>query len=242
MNSDRFATLTKRLSWPGLTFDADQHRYFLNDAELVSVGSVLKGVGLVDTFWMDKYPEAKQRGQYVHQACDLIDQDALDDASLDPALANYVKGYRKFITAHRPTWIASELLVCCVDESIPPEKNGWRRGWAGTPDRIEAVVTESPRSYGDEKDIRLRVWDIKSGTKQPSHRWQTAGYAVAVAKRLGIDPHLIERRVVRLTKAGGFVVDGADWNPTDDLKVWMSAARVVDARIGNRLWNPELSN
>lgn len=138
----------------------DAHRYWLGDRELVSVTTALKDAGLIDTaFFSDG---AAARGTYVHQACDLVDQDDL--GSLDPACDGYVAAYTRFLADAKPTWAHTEHPVC--DPTL---------GYAGTLDRAGTL------------NGVWSVLDIKTGSPAAWHGAQLAAYARLVPK-MGVQP------------------------------------------------------
>lgn len=79
-----------------LTFDAERHEYRLLGGVVPSVTQILSP--LVDLSGIAKSVlEAKrQLGQDVHFACELLDEDDLDESSLTEEVEPYVRAYRKF--------------------------------------------------------------------------------------------------------------------------------------------------
>jgi hypothetical protein len=143
-----------------LQFDAEQHRYFLGDRELPSVTAVL---GLLERF--EGVPAAtleaaREFGVHVHLACDLDNRGLLDEASLDPALAPYLVGWRKYRAESGIALLGSEVRL--YDE---------RLGYAGTCDVV------------GELNGQRAVIDIKSGAVPRTVGAQTAAYAHALGVR-----------------------------------------------------------
>lgn len=159
---------------PVLDFVVQGHRYFLEDRELPSVTSVLKGQGLIDDRWFTD--EARQRGDYVHLACRLLDDDELANESLSPAILPYVAAYQSFLSVVRPMWTYIEHRVC--DAVL---------GYAGTLDRAGLVQGE-----------RTLV-DIKTGGLYPSVGPQTAAY-----RRCLPNSHTWKRAALQLRDDGTF--------------------------------------
>jgi hypothetical protein len=143
-----------------LTLDAS-HRYWLDGRELISVTTALRRAGLVDAAWFT--PEATLRGTYVHEACALIDDDAL--GSFDPALSAYLAAYETFLRDVQPEWAYIEHRVCDV-----------ARGYAGTLDRVGFVQG------------KWALVDLKTGIDQPWHGPQTAAYARLMPHATGLKP------------------------------------------------------
>jgi hypothetical protein len=132
-----------------LTFNEAAHSYKLGSRELPSVTTILKDVGLIDATHFNDY--AMTRGTFVHQACEMVDLDTLDEEQLDPALVGYVAAYKRFRAEMDIKW--TEIESPRHDASL---------GFAGTPDRIAEKT----------------VVDIKTGAPQPWHGPQLAAYTM----------------------------------------------------------------
>lgn len=145
---------------PSLRFEAADHRYWLGDRELLSVTTILKAAGLMESSQFTM--AAADRGTYVHQACDLVDDDDL--GAIDPACAGYVAAYQRFLAEARPEWAHREHAVC--DPTL---------GYAGTLDRAGTL------------NGRWTVLDIKTGSPAPWHGVQLAAYGRLVP-RDGLKP------------------------------------------------------
>lgn len=82
---------------PAITFDEATHTYTVAGRPTPSVTQVIQPL-----FDFDKVPPEILRnkqilGQLVHDACELLVYDDLQEESLDPALAGYVDGFRLFL-------------------------------------------------------------------------------------------------------------------------------------------------
>lgn len=160
-----------------VSFDAAAHRYTLADGtELPSVTTILKAQGLIEDRWFTD--AARLRGDYVHLACRMLDDDELDEATLDPAIAPYVQAYRAFVALTQPDWTYIEHRVC--DPLL---------GYAGTLDRAGVVQGQ-----------RLLL-DLKSGGLYPSVGPQTAAY-----RRCLPEPHTWSRAALQLREDGTYVL------------------------------------
>jgi hypothetical protein len=160
-----------------LDFVVSEHRYYLDgERELPSVTTILKEQGLINADWFTE--EARLRGDYVHLACRMVDDDELDDATLDPKILPYVDAYRKFLAVTQPDWTYVEHRV--FDEVL---------GYAGTLDRAGMV-------QGTKYLI-----DIKSGTVPSSVGPQTAAY-----RRCLPEPHTWKRAALQLKADGSFAL------------------------------------
>ena len=132
-----------------LRLDAD-HRYWLEDRELISVTAALKEAGLIDTAFFTE--DAADRGTYVHQACDLVDEHDLGD--VEPACMGYVAAYKRFLVEAKPVWTWREYAV-----------HDRLHGYAGTLDRAGTL------------NGCWSIVDIKTGPPAPWHGLQLAAYA-----------------------------------------------------------------
>jgi hypothetical protein len=139
----------------GLTYDDEAHAYALCGKPVPSVTAIISAV--MNAWKKPNYPAGVgEKGRLVHLACELDDINDLDDDSLDPALAGYVRAWRAWKSDHSPRWIGIEARVASVAHA-----------YAGTFDRL-AVIRN-----------RVTLIDIKSGRPRPEHALQTAAYAIA---------------------------------------------------------------
>jgi len=140
-----------------LTFDDSSHTYTLDGAVLPSVTQVLNDIFYTPgAEWFTE--EARLRGSYVHAAIALDHEGALDDDTLDPALAPYVAAWRAFKRESDFRPLAWEQAVC--DPA---------RGYAGTYDVIGQM--------GDNPLVPPVLIDYKTGTPPPYAALQTGAYA-----------------------------------------------------------------
>ena len=112
---------------------------------------ILKEAGLIDTAFMTEYH--RDRGSAVHLAIALLNEDDLDEGSLDEDVARYMPAYKAFIREVKPEIEQSEVAV--ENKAL---------GYCGTADSI----------------IRIRgrrgALDHKCGGPSPWHQLQLAGY------------------------------------------------------------------
>lgn len=100
-------------------FDADSHRYWVEDVEYPSVSRVLRDMGLVDGWYERLDPKYRARGKAVHLATTYVDDGTYEAGSTHPEVESFVVGYRKFVAdtgfkamgGERPMHSAS-LRVC----------------------------------------------------------------------------------------------------------------------------------
>lgn len=76
------------------SFDSEKHIYMIDGVCVPSNTEILAMAGLVDLRWYTE--DGKERGKAVHLACQLLDEDTLDRATVDPQVAGFFKGYERF--------------------------------------------------------------------------------------------------------------------------------------------------
>lgn len=165
---------------PVVEFVAADHRYYVDDVEVPSVTTVIKDAGLIDTEWFTD--QSAIRGTYIHLACRLIDDDELDETTVDERVRPYLDAYQEFMALQKPEWIYVEHRV--YDPTY---------GYAGTLDRAGII--------GGQKVLI----DIKSGACPPSVSLQLAAY-----KRCLPQPHTWKRAALNLKPNGTFSLHPCD--------------------------------
>ena len=143
------------------SFDPEQHRFWLDGKELLSVTRVLRESGIVGNPYnpetdRDYYLE---RGSAVHLATQYDDQDELDEDSLDEDLLPYLEAWRAF---RRESGFDPVL----IEEIVWSETHGF----AGILDRAGIL---------NGKQILI---DIKTGSVPKWAALQTAAYALALGE------------------------------------------------------------
>lgn len=152
---------------------------------------------------------AAARGQYVHDATELIDAGTFDWTTAARQNLGYLKSYVLFMEDEKPEIVASE-----------------------------EVVKHPELFYAGQLDRRWRwrrdLWvvDIKTG-KDPQVSWrlQTAAYALPQEK-----PH--RRGSLRLCKDGS-KAKFVEYDDPDDLRLFAAAAVTVNAQIRAGLLKPK---
>ena len=94
-----------------LTFDPGPHKYFWNGVPVPSVTEILSPLTDLSFVDADVLRRAQAFGTAVHYACELHDTGRLDEEALDPELAPYLAGWRKFCSEHACTWDLIEQRV-----------------------------------------------------------------------------------------------------------------------------------
>lgn len=146
------------------SFDPETHQYRVDGEKVLSVTQVLNVCGLIDDTWYTE--EGGQRGQAIHLATQLYDEDDLDWESVSPEISGYLDAYRKF---RQEVSFEPDLI------EHPLYSPTYR--YAGTPDRTGIMNGENV------------IFEIKSGQTAKWHRLQTAGYALLLGngyKRYGL--------------------------------------------------------
>lgn len=177
-----------------LTFDETAHEYRLEGQPVPSVTQVLQLIDSFEGVPLDVLEAAREFGQHVHHAVELDSKGELDEDSLDPALAEYVAGWRKFLSDREATVLASEARVCDP-----------RLRYAGTLDSLVSIG-------GKTWLIDVKSGAIPTGTVGP----QTAAYLHALhACWPGAFPRAMPRGCVQLKPNDYRFVwlrDSRDWN------------------------------
>lgn len=94
-----------------LRFEAEGHRYFMDDEEWPSVSAVLEPLQILDGIPKDVLRAAAEFGSHVHMATDLYDNGVLDEDALDPHLKPYLDGWKSFLNETGAIVVSSELRV-----------------------------------------------------------------------------------------------------------------------------------
>ena len=140
----------------GLFFDAEAHAYYVNGRPVLSVTQVLKSVGFIDDTYYTE--EGRERGTFVHEACEAVD---LGDAPLEDVpddLRWYVRAWVRFRDEHG-----------FEAEEIEKPRANLTLCYAGTPDRVG-------RFTRGQWAGRRFVIDFKTGALAKWWRYQLAGY------------------------------------------------------------------
>ena len=138
-----------------ITFDAENHQYYIDGVEVPSVTTVCRFLAYdqkSDKPWLARV--AADRGTRVHAACAMIDYG--EEPEEDFETAGYLKAYRRFLNDYRPDWEGIEYIA---GDTI--------LGVAGTVDR-----------FGTLYDGRTCILDIKTGSQlhDAPLRAQLTGY------------------------------------------------------------------
>jgi hypothetical protein len=192
-----------------LRFDEPSHTYWLGERRLPSVSEVIAPVQSFEGIPEAVLARKSAIGKAAHLACQFIDEgDDVDPESLDPVVAPYVEGWRRFIAENKPEFHVIEEQM--FDEAL---------GYAGTPDRVAIM-------HGSEW-----VLDIKTVvTISQATALQTVAYRKLVAPKAKTREPLIKRGAIQLTPDGRYKLhefkEQSDWAIFQSLlnvKNWMLA-------------------
>jgi hypothetical protein len=149
------------MSVDGLTFDPVRHRYAYKGKPVPNVTTILQEARLVDLEGVS--PEvlriAGERGTDAHGACQLHDQDDLDEDSIDDTVRPYLTAWRKFRAE-------TNAEIQAVEQQV--YNPAWQ--YAGTLDRLLAFAG------------REWIGDIKTGVPQRATGVQLAAYRACLPK------------------------------------------------------------
>ena len=164
-----------------ITFDAENHKYYIDGVEVPSVTTVCRFLSYdqkSDKPWLARV--AADRGTRVHEACAAIDYGLYPEETED--ISGYLKAYRRFLKDYRPDWDCIEYTV--GDAQL---------GLAGTIDR-----------FGTLYDGRRCILDIKTGTQlhDAPLRAQLTGYKRLLALDRGFYPDYLY--ALQLAKDGTY--------------------------------------
>ena len=154
-----------RLNFSDMVFDEVAHAYFLDGKQLPSVTQLLKLVVSFDNIPEDVLEHKRQIGVAVHKACELLDEDDLDEDSLSPSLIKYVDAYKLFKRQNKVEILLNEQKMC--HKTL---------GYAGTVDRVGIINNDSKRT----------IIDLKTSASLSD--WvglQLAGYSMALSSHTG---------------------------------------------------------
>jgi len=180
-----------------ITLDPEEHLYTVQGTVLHGCTEVMAVGGLVDTQWYTE--DAKKRGTAVHLATQYYDEGDLNEASLSPALAEYLDAYKRFLDQKEPEWTGIEVAyrsviygyACIID----------RVGWFG-PERV--------------------IVDLKTGAVTKNTGPQTAAQAQAYEETTG---NKIHKRYGLYLKDGRY--DLREYNDPNDFNYYTGALWVA---------------
>lgn len=142
------------------SFDSEKHLYYLDEIRIPGVSEIIESVGLNDYSKISPaiLEAAIKFGNAGHLMCKLWDLEILNVSILDPNLAPYLEGYKKFLDKYKPH-IISEWI------EKPAYSTKWRFGF--TLDRVAIINNKST------------IYDLKFVTTiQEATSVQLGGYKI----------------------------------------------------------------
>ena len=164
-----------------LTFDEASHTYRVGGKVWPSVTQVLEPLQFLDGVPWAVLEAARKFGTHVHQAVHLWNVGNLDEESLDPHLAPYLAGWKKFLADTGAEVVVSERRIL-----------NRRLRYAGT---LDSVIRWRQRFH---------MLDVKSGAMPKTVGLQTAAYREALRSECGSLVLSPVRYCVQLTGFGDY--------------------------------------
>lgn len=205
-----------------IRFVEQGHRYLAVTAKgempIPSVSEILAGCGLVNYNGIS--PEVLRQkaefGSAVHLACQLDDENDLDESSLDPKVKVRLEGWRTF---RRDFGFEPET----VEQPLLFDYYGMLYG--GTPDRIGRLTKET--SIG----VVRAIVDIKTTCEiEVHHAYQLAAYAMG---RKTPDGNKFRRYVVQLLEDGDYRLQ--EFKDPHEERIFCSALAIEWEKRNKRL-------
>lgn len=169
-----------------LTFDPVLHEYRIGGARVPGVTQILAPLSDFSGVPRDMLEAKRDLGQRVHLACQLHDEDDLDEETVEPDVQPYLAAWRRFLLESGARVIHNERQVRHMGML-----------YAGTLDNVL------------ELDGRIWLVDKKTSLHTPA----AAGPQTAAYMRALDDPSVTHRAAIRLRPDGTYRFDplsGAD--------------------------------
>lgn len=182
----------------GLIFDEAEHSYRFNGAHVPGVTSILKPLSNFDGIPAHVLEAKRDLGQRVHFACQLDDEDDLEESSVEHDVEPYLVAWRKFLAESGAKVIHNEQRV--YEASMR---------YAGTLDNVL------------ELDGLKWLVDKKTSIATP----MAAGPQTAAYLRALNDPTVTRRAAVRLRPDGTFRFD--QLSGSDDFSAFLSCLNLL---------------
>jgi hypothetical protein len=145
------------------SFEPKGHIYQSDEGEVLpSVTTIIKDSLKIYQYKSYGPSVAATRGTYVHLACQMYDENDLDESTIDPVVAPYLESYKLALKKYGINVEANELM-----RYHPTLK------FAGSIDKV--VMLDGKRT----------IIDIKTGKEECWHKWQTGAYAELLKAELG---------------------------------------------------------
>lgn len=113
-----------------LQFDEQTHTYTVGGVRVPSVTEVLKPLQCFDGIAEEVLERKRDLGSRVHAATQFLDEDDLDESSIEPDVAPYLRAYTRFLAGTGARVVLNEQRVYSA------------LGYAGTLDRLVEIKRE----------------------------------------------------------------------------------------------------
>ena len=191
-----------------LSFDQSAHTYAIDGRRLPSVTQVMDSAVTDYAGIPPAILEYKSAlGVAVHRACELYDNDDLDESTVDPVVVPYLTAWKTFLS---DTHIGIEWNETQVYSR--------KYGYAGTLDR-----------FGKIKRVGTLI-DIKTVTTlSPATGVQLAGYEQAARDSLALGTMAINRYAVQLRPDGTYRMQKYD--DPNDFAVFLACLQIHNFKV-----------
>lgn len=159
----------------GLTFDDATHTYRVGSALVPSVTQILKPLTDLSGIPPDVLERKRDLGSRVHLACQLDDEDDLDEASVEDDVAPYLEAWRRFLLESGAIVLENERKVYeptmryagTLDNVLGYDGSKW------VVDKKTSIAT--PLATGPQTAAYLRALGDPSVTRRAAIRLQPDG-------------------------------------------------------------------
>ena len=214
--------MSKPVTKPKTGFDPELHRYTLDGRIIPHVSLILAATG-ISPDWRKVDPIVLERkrllGTALHKCLHFLQENDLDESSVDPDVVPYLEGYKLFV---KDTGFVAQQ----VEVRRWPEINGM--------------------PYGGTLDVVGMLWhepalvDFKSTSNSPLPSWgvQLSAYEQGIEPPL-VPPFRYRRYSLQLLNTGKYQL--TEWTDPSDLGVFKWALALTWWKInhGNEPWLKE---
>ena len=193
-----------------ISFSEVGHIYRLNGIRVPNVTAVLRDLYSWDLIPLHVIARRRQIGIAVHEAIALDVYDGLDEASLDPQIANYFAAWRRFRR--------EQAFHCAYSETRVASE---RYRYAGTFDLVGTMA--GTQALIDTKNTNYL---------HAASALQTAAYAQA-AQEMGLVSDGIRRYTLYLREDGSYRLDSH--RESNDLAIFLSCLSRYNWAVRRRL-------
>lgn len=190
-----------------LSFDGATHAYTVNNRRLPSVTQVMDSTVTNYAGIPPAVLEYKSElGRAVHVACELYDNDDLDESTIDPLVLPYLNAWKQFI---------SETGFVVQENELPLHSDKYR--YAGTLDKFGELG-------GDFALVDLKTVTVLS----PATGIQLAGYEQLLREHFKLR-HSVPRYAVQLRPDGTYRMQKYD--DPNDFAVFLACLQINNFKV-----------